>query len=121
MSAKDILDKLYTFPAESWGALLAPDILPDYGEWDLWNTVHDLLRFIADDINIQEARMPKTKEELEIWLADGPEIDEIIAHILPLQEAVNKLQCLDEAGIDNVEVYSIGMQLYYERYEPEND
>ena len=60
------------------------------------------------------------KEELEIWLADGPEIDEIISHILPLQEAANKLQCLAEAGIDNVEAYSIGMQLYYERYEPDD-
>lgn len=62
-----------------------------------------------------------TKEELEIWLADGPEIDEIIEHILPLQEDANKLQCLNEAGIDNVEAYSIGMQLYYERYESEDD
>lgn len=112
---------LHSFPSEQWDALLAPDILPDYGEWEIWNAVHDLLRSIADTADIQEATMPKTKEELEIWLADGPEIDEIIAHILPLQEDANKLQCLDEAGIDNVEAYSIGMQLYYERYEPDND
>ncbi len=36
------------------------------------------------------------------------------------EEAWLKLQCLNEAGIDNVEAYSIGMQLYYERYEPDD-
>lgn len=33
----------------------------------------------------------------------------------------NILQCLNEAGIDNVEAYSIGMQLYYERHDPDGD
>ena len=37
-----------------------------------------------------------------------------------LQDDSNILQCLNEAGIDNVEAHSIGIQLYYERY-PEKD
>ncbi|MCK4817790.1 hypothetical protein KA005_18615 [bacterium] len=37
-----------------------------------------------------------------------------------LVDRSNKLQCLEEAGIDNVEAYSQGMMLYYERY-PEKD
>jgi hypothetical protein len=37
-----------------------------------------------------------------------------------LQDDSNILQCLREAGIDNVEAYSQGMQIYFERY-PEKD
>ena len=37
-----------------------------------------------------------------------------------LEDRSNILQCLEEAGIDNVEAYSQGMMLYYERY-PEKD
>ena len=123
------LRPLYAFPAESWGALLAPDILPDYGEWDIWMAVHDLLRSIADTVNIQEATMPiaNWQEALEMLREQFdhenalPLYDLIEARILELETSANKLQCLQEAGIDNVEAYSIGMQLYYKRYEPEEE
>ena len=36
------------------------------------------------------------------------------------QDDVNLWQCMKEAGIDNVEVYSHGYDIYYERY-PEKD
>jgi hypothetical protein len=37
-----------------------------------------------------------------------------------LVDRSNMLQCLEEAGIDNVEAYSQGMMIYYARY-PEKD
>jgi len=37
-----------------------------------------------------------------------------------LKDRSNILSCLEEAGIDNVEAYSQGMHLYFERY-PEKD
>jgi len=37
-----------------------------------------------------------------------------------LADRSNMLQCLEEAGIDNVEAYSQGMMIYYARY-PEKD
>lgn len=33
--------------------------------------------------------MPKRREELEIWLADGPEMDEILQYILSLNEEID--------------------------------
>ena len=48
------------------------------------------------------------------------ELIKLSREVAKLEDAANKLQCLQEAGIDNVEAYSQGMRIYYERY-PEQD
>ena len=40
--------------------------------------------------------------------------------VAKLQDTANLWQCMQEAGIDNVEAYSFGYQLYYEQY-PEKE
>ena len=64
----------------------------------------------------------KTSEKLANAILSNEEIDleELLAEILKLEDDANKLQCLEEAGIDNVEAYSQGMQIYYGRY-PEKE
>jgi len=69
---------------------------------------------------------------MENWLQEQEEDDvdgyldvdiyikEWIEKIKELEDDANILQCLRDAGIDNVEVYSQGMHIYYERY-PEKD
>ncbi len=45
---------------------------------------------------------------------------ELESKIESMQDDVNLWQCMKEAGIDNVEAYSQGYHIYYERY-PEKD
>ena len=52
--------------------------------------------------------------------AVGTRLVRLARKVVKLEDAANKLQALEDAGIDNVEAYSQGMQLYYERY-PEKD
>ena len=48
------------------------------------------------------------------------ELIKLSREVAKLEDDANILQCLKEAGIDNVEAYSQGMMLYYDRY-PEKD
>lgn len=50
-----------------------------------------------------------------------PLYERLKAKLTELERDSRVLQCLNEAGINNVEAYSIGMQLYYERYKDETD
>ncbi len=54
--------------------------------------------------------MRKRKEELEIWLADGPEIDEIIEYITGLYAEIRKLRC----HISKSDLYQIDYELMRE-------
>ena len=74
---------------------------------DLTETLNS---FIEDGKEYRVARVSIPIECLEAWRDKFKQV----------QDDANILQCLKEAGIDNVEAYSIGMNIYYERY-PEKD
>ena len=61
------------------------------------------------------------QESLQRSTPVGPKrIQQWMVRVEKLEDRSNKLQCLEEAGIDNTEAYSQGMSIYYDRY-PEKD
>ena len=95
-------------------------------EWGIWQHGEVMCIHCMEEMSNEEAEARlNAKEETmrnfenEYWEAQA-HIDELYRILQLLETDSRKLQCLDEAGIDNVEAYSIGMQLYYERWEPED-
>ena len=70
-----------------------------------------------------------TAGKFEVWLKnvdkpilpdDSTILEGALVYMKDLEDKANKLQCLEEAGIDNTEAFEQGMIIYYKRY-PEKD
>ena len=96
--------------------------------YDLNRLEEVVLTFIDDPKWINDFAVALTIRELKKEITNlqkgicgtNAELSKAWDKIEKLQDDANILQCLREAGIDNVEAYSQGMMLYYERY-PEKD